>query len=655
MSGVIDFVNQAKTRVRTARGEMFLLSGDNRQLSLLPGDNVEFELRSRSRRSHRPADKQAHVVGVKRALEHLVVVQIIRSVRRSTNAVELLPIGLPGIGTVQISAKLAPSQWQSKYAFVKISLAPKNRTNATVWNLVEFISELNTSAEVANAVAMSRYGLSDDWPAAVLEEVNRISPKIGQDTLASRQDLRNIPFVTIDPPGAKDHDDAIFCERFSADVYRLVVAIADVSHYVEESSKINDEAYQRGTSIYLQETSLPMLPARLSGDLCSLRPGLDRLALSCDMRVNLSGDIVSFEFATAVIRSRLRLSYDEVSPADVEKYDPDIQSSLCSLLDLHQCFAVNRKNRNVLDLEIPAPILHFDANAEIASIDCSKRQLSHSLVEEVMLAANVCAARFISENYPQEAMYRVHDAPTDSSAEEFGALIKGLGLNVRRESDFTLADYAHILGQTHDNRDLAAGVHIHLLRSLSTAIYSRQRAPHFALNYPLYTHFTSPIRRYPDLIVHRMIKNLLKKNNRYYPGVPLRKIAADASYRERRAEACAREVTKWLVIGYMKNFIGEVFAGVVVDVKRFGLFVQLDNPYVDGLAAVESLGSEYFWYDNSKRQLIGEKSGRTYRIGMRVEVWLIGVDQELGHIDFELTDVPAARGRRSHEKRRRKK
>ncbi len=634
---------------------MFLLSEDARQFSLLPGDNIEFELRSRARRSHRSADKQAHVVGVERAPEHIAVVQIIRSVRRSSNAVELLPVGLPGVGSIQISSKPLPPDWHAKYAFVKISLAPVNRTKAIVWHLVEIISALDAPAEVANAVALSRYGLSNDWPAAVLEEVKRISPKIQQDALTKRQDFRNIPFVTIDPPGAQDHDDAIYCETVSADVYRLVVAIADVSDYVAASSKINDEAHRRSTSIYLQDTSLPMLPARLSGDLCSLRPGLDRLALSCDMKINSSGDIVSFEFAAAVIRSRLRLSYDEVSPEKTEKYAADIQSSLRSLFDLHQCLAANRRNRNVLDLEIPQPVLHFNANAEIAAIDCSKRQISHSLVEEAMLAANVCAARFISKNYPQEAMYRVHDAPTSRSAEDFGALVSGLGLSVNQQNDFTLGDYAHILDQIHDNSDLAAAVHIHLLRSLSTAVYSPQRAPHFALNYPLYTHFTSPIRRYPDLIVHRMIKNLLRKNDRYHPAAALSTIAADASYRERRAEACAREAEKWLVTGYMKNFIGQVFAGVVVDVKRFGLFVQLDAPYVDGLVAIEGLGSEYFGYDDSKRQLLGEKSGRTYRIGMRVEVWLTGVDQELGHIDFELTDVPQASGSRRRRKRRRKR
>ena len=650
-SGTVDFVNHRKIRIRTKNGKTYFLSQDCQDLNLLPGDRVDYVLRT----SSRTEKTEAFVDKVERCSSYLVVAQISDALRRRIRSTQLVPIGLPGISNIQISPDSVPQGLHGKHLLVELSRGIASRSNLPSWKFTALRKVLETPKEIANAVAMTRFGIHEQWPETVTQELGRINREIPKSEIKSRIDLRSYPFVTIDPPSAKDYDDAIFCDAIAQNKYRLMVAIADVGHYVGEGSQIDKQAFARGTSLYLPGYSIPMLPDKLSGDLCSLLPGKDRLALVCDMTVLSNGEIESYSFIEAVINSRLRLNYQGVSENRIENFDADVTSSLRNLFHLNQCFIANRENRNVLNLNIPEPVLKFDQNHCVSEILYSQKQVSHSLVEEAMLAANVCAAKFISENYSNEAMYRVHEAPSSSSANEFGCLTGSLGLYPTIRDKISLQDYAEIIDQIRDDGDLLSALQMHLLRSLSTAIYSQKSAPHFALNYPLYTHFTSPIRRYPDLVVHRMIKSVVSGSGFHNPTNQLSLVATEASYQERRAESCSREADKWMITGYMRDYIGEVYDGVIVDVKRYGVFVQLDSPFIDGLVSVENLGIEYFRYNRAAKQLVGTQTGRTYRIGMRLSIWVSGVDQELGTVDFELihSSKGKRRGRRKKHKGRR--
>ena len=630
-TATIEFVSNRTTRARAITGERFVVQTDRYQ-DVLPGDVVEL-IEFKGGRHQRTT---AAIHSVERLPEHTIVGWI-RERTGTASALDLIPLGFGRLGIIDVNAGATDLKHGD---YVMATVAKRHNQS---WTLLRIDRVLENSRDIAVSIALCRFGIREQWPEAVDVEIARIEDTSLTDCVSVREDLRNLPFVTIDPSSAKDHDDAIYCE-FDGDAGRLLVAIADVCFFVEAGSAVDQEANSRGSSIYLPEKLVPMLPSRLSSDLCSLVPGEDRLALVCDMKIDAKGKVVSYKFLEAVIRSHARLSYSEITAEGVTRdHSDEVTSSIARLLKLHERQLRARQDRGALELDIPAMRMKFDRDGDVESIEKSERMASHSLIEEAMLAANVCAAEFLHQHYPKAAMYRVHDAPIENDLIELNGILEPHGMDFPVDGIPEVGNYEILITQASAQSDFLCALQIHILRSLSTAVYSERKDPHFALNYPLYTHFTSPIRRYPDLIVHRMIKQALNNSSDSYNSQELNAIALQSSYFERRAESCEREADKWLKVNFMKDYVEHVFDSVIVDVKSFGLFVQLHSPYVDGMVSIYDLGSEYFQYSDYSRKLTGSVTGTCYGVGMPLRVRVSDVNVELGHINLKLVDRKSSR------------
>jgi ribonuclease R len=494
--------------------------------------------------------------------------------------------------------------------------------------------------------------LSESLPDTVPEAERRL-----------RTDLTHLPLVTIDGETAKDFDDAVYCEVLSGRRprkkeerkdneggrassaqkgggagFRLVVAIADVSHYVTHGDALDRDARERGNSVYFPRRVIPMLPEKLSNGLCSLNPGVERLAMVCDMRIAADGKIESYEFYPAVFRSRARLTYTEVAAmlgdeaGEAARRHRALLSHIRNLHRLYGILARARARRGAIDFETIETEMVFDANGKIERIVPVRRNDAHRLIEECMLAANVCASGFL-RRHDHPMLYRVHEGPTPEKLTALREFLKGFGLALTGGDKPHAADYARLLEKTKTRPD-ALLLQTVMLRSLQQAVYSPENAGHFGLAYESYTHFTSPIRRYPDLLVHRAIKAALQRR-RYEPG-NWRELGLHCSTTERRADEATRDVAAWLKCYYMKDRIGEIFDGSASGVASFGVFVALDDVYVEGLVHVSELGSDYFHFDAAKHQLMGERTRKRFRLGDRVRVWLVRVDLDTARIDFTL-------------------
>jgi ribonuclease R len=486
-------------------------------------------------------------------------------------------------------------------------------------------------------IALRKFELPFEFSGAARREAGRLPEAVRPTDLAGREDLRALPLVTIDGETARDFDDAVWCER-SDGGFRLIVAIADVGHYVKAGGALDREARERGNSVYFPRRVIPMLPEKLSNGLCSLNPRVDRLVMACDMAIGAHGAVQRYRFYPAVINSHARLTYSEVAEA---LYAPesgaarrlaDMLPRLRDLDSVYRALARARVRRGAIDFDTVETVMEFDDQGKISRILPYERNDAHRIIEECMLAANVCASDVLRRG-EHPALFRVHEGPTREKLAKLREFLKEFGLQLGGGEQPHASDYARLLDKLAGRPDKQL-LQTVMLRSLQQALYSPDNVGHFGLAYEAYTHFTSPIRRYPDLVIHRAIKAVLA-GGRHSPG-DWSQIGLHCSATERRADEATREVESWLKCHFMKDRVGEQFEGSVSAVAPFGIFVALDEVYVEGLVHVSELGADYFHFQETRHELVGERTGARFRIADRVRVQVVRVDLESKKIDFRL-------------------
>ena len=525
-----------------------------------------------------------------------------------------------------------------QYVVVKLTRQPDKHTQP-VGKIIEVIGD-QISTGIATDVAIRAFELPHVWPKSVKSDIRSLqADKINKSK--DRKDLRKTPFITIDGEDARDFDDAVFCEK-KGKKWTLYVAIADVSHYVKPKTALDDEAIARGTSVYFPDRVIPMLPEVLSNDLCSLIPDVDRLAMVCEMNIEADGRVLDYRFYKAVIRSSARMTYTAVSDIVVNKKTSlrkRYQNLITHLDDLYGLYKIMHKARirlGMLDFDTTESRIIFDNQGNIASIEAMLRNDAHRLIEEFMLAANISAAKYLVQN-KKPALFRIHDCPKQEKLVDLREFLKAFSLKLDGGDTPTAKDYAKIINKIQ-GRPEAHLIQTVLLRSMPLAYYGEKNLGHFGLAFEAYTHFTSPIRRYPDLLVHRAIKAMLESEKGKYPYTLdiMHEFGTHCSSTERRAEEASREVVQRLKCVYMRDRIGEEFEGTITSVTGFGLFVELNDVFVEGLVHVTSLPADYYHHDPIHHQLRGERTGRTYRLANQLKVRLIRVDTDENKIDFEL-------------------
>ncbi|MBP6501512.1 MAG: ribonuclease R [Rhodoferax sp.] len=552
-----------------------------------------------------------------------------------------------------------------------------------VGRVKEVLGEID-DAGMEIEIAVRKYSVPHEFSEACIAQARGIPDKVRPQDKKHRVDLTDVPLVTIDGEDARDFDDAVYCEpttsgrgKSAVKGWRLLVAIADVSHYVETGSPIDVDAYDRATSVYFPRRVIPMLPEKLSNGLCSLNPEVERLCMVCDMFIDSTGEVTAYQFYPAVMWSHARFTYTEVAAILANTRGPEAlrrKERVGDLMNLHDVYrALNsaRNRRGAVDFETVETQIVCDENGRIEKIIPRTRNDAHKLIEEAMLAANVCSADFILQS-KHPGLYRVHEGPTPEKREILSSYLKATGIGMDISDDPSPREFQAIAHATKDRPD-AQQIHAMLLRSMQQAIYTPSNSGHFGLAFESYTHFTSPIRRYPDLLVHRVIKAILGKTKYQLPVLPtpgeahaklsrrLEKGAASrakdggekpvklnadgmawlaaglhCSANERRADEASRDVEAWLKCKYMREHLGEEYGGVVTSATSFGIFVTLDAMYVEGLVHITELGGEYFRFDELRQELRGERTGMRYSIGTRVRVQVSRVDLDGRRIDFRL-------------------
>jgi len=503
--------------------------------------------------------------------------------------------------------------------------------------IVEVVGD-EDSSDIELEIAIRKHNLPYIFSPATLAEAAAFGDKVTATDRKGRVDLRDMALVTIDGETAKDFDDAVYAEK-SGKGFRLIVAIADVSHYVKLKTALDTDARERTTSVYFPRRVIPMLPEALSNELCSLRPNVDRLCMVCDMQVSAAGVITGHEFYAAVMNSKARLTYTEVAALlpSLETAKPkagSIDASLKTLYALFQVFRKAREYRGALDFEGQEAVFTFNDDGSVASIKPAVRNDAHKLIEEMMLAANVCTAQFL-DAAKQPLLYRVHDIPLPVKLAALRETLSLRGLTLGGGEEPTPQDYAVLIKQTKDRID-APALHTVLLRSLPQAIYTPDNAGHFGLAYDHYAHFTSPIRRYPDLLVHRGIKAVLA--GKKYTTEDWKRLGEMCSANERRADIASREVTQFLKSKYLESHIGEEFVGTISGVVPFGVFVTLDETFADGLIHATTLPRDYYQLGNDKVTLVGQRSGFKLSLGERVRVKIAAVNADTAKVDFQYVE-----------------
>ncbi|MEQ1812984.1 MAG: ribonuclease R [Candidatus Nitrotoga sp.] len=491
-------------------------------------------------------------------------------------------------------------------------------------------------------IALRKHDLPYEFPPAAKHQAEKFSVKVLPEDYAGREDIRHLPLVTIDGETARDFDDAVYCEPHESG-FRLVVAIADVSHYVKPGDALDKEAFNRGNSVYFPRRVIPMLPEELSNGLCSINPHLERLCMVCDMQVSAQGDIEKYRFYPSVMFSHARLTYNQVADMLTHPQGETAQQFASVLPYINHLYALfktllkAREKRGAIDFETLETQMIFTGQGKIERIIPVVRNDAHKLIEECMLAANVCTANFLQEN-KHPVLYRVHEGPTPEKLEAVREFLKEFGFDLGGGDKPEAGDYAKLLKKIKGRPDTAL-LQTVMLRSLRQAQYAPENLGHFGLGYEAYTHFTSPIRRYPDLLVHRAI-NAVLQNKQYKPNEKWEALGAHCSQTERRADDATRDVEAWLKCFYIRDHLGSTFEGTVSSVTGFGLFVALDDLYIEGLVHVSELGTDYFHFEPTKHQMLGERTGKRYRLGDRVRVKVVRVDMESAKIDFTLELPP---------------
>ncbi|MEE9355954.1 MAG: ribonuclease R [Methylococcaceae bacterium] len=512
-------------------------------------------------------------------------------------------------------------------------------------------------------VAIRAHELPNQWSDDLLKEIKPLTRDVPESAKQNRVDLRDTPLVTIDGEDARDFDDAVYCQK-TPKGWKLLVAIADVSHYVRTETALDDEAKLRSTSVYFPEQVIPMLPEILSNGLCSLNPNEDRLCMVCELNINEQGKVMRSRFFEAVMRSHARLTYTKVAAMLVDnnkklqKKYKQILPHLQELYSLYQVMRVSREDRGAMDFDSQETQIIFGEDRKIEQIVPVVRNDAHKLIEEFMITANMAAARFLNKNKIPRLL-RIHDGPGVEKLLALRTFVSELGLQLGGGAKPTPRDYMDLVNSVKDRPD-AHLIQTVLLRSMSQAVYSPETKGHFGLALEAYAHFTSPIRRYPDLLVHRAIRHCLqgKTPESFYYGFPeMVTLGEHCSTNERRADEATRDVVSWLKCEYMLDKVGEEFTGIISAVTSFGFFVELADIYVEGLVHVSSLGQDFFHFDPISHQLKGERTGTHYRLGDSVSVIVARVDLDEKKIDFNLLEQKKAvkKTNKKTKKRSRKK
>ena len=545
-------------------------------------------------------------------------------------------------------------------------LQQPTRHTQPVGRVVEVLGEIDDPG-MEIEIAVRKFDVPHEFSQAALAQAAAVPDTVKRNELKGRVDLRDIPFITIDGEDARDFDDAVYCEAVELGTekrrkpgWRLLVAIADVSHYVQPHDPLDDDAIERGTSVYFPRRVIPMLPEALSNGICSLNPGVDRLVLVCDMVIQASGakagTVTAYQFYNAVIHSHARTTYTDIWAALQQPDGPAakgmkaVYPHVKDLYELYHLLSASRVTRGAIDFDTVETKIICNPLGRIEKIVAYERNDAHKLIEECMLAANTCAADYIKRN-KRIGLYRVHEGPTPEKLKALRDYLRNIGLSLDGGEDPSTNDYAKLLVAAKGRPDYEV-IQTMCLRSMQQAIYSPEESGHFGLAYDAYAHFTSPIRRYPDLLTHRVIKSIMD-SKRYTP--QLDDIAASVSLpqkdrehgiweklglllsaRERRADEASRDVEAWLKCWFVKEHVGEVFSGRITGVATFGVFITLDTLFVEGLVHVSELGSDYFQYNEMLHELRGERTGIRYRLTDAVQVQVARVDLEARRIEFRL-------------------
>jgi|TARA_B110000211_G_scaffold221458_1_gene269117 ribonuclease R len=568
---------------------------------------------------------------------------------------------------------------------VNVTQRPTKRSNA-VGEVIEVLGE-HMAPGMEIEIALREHDLPNQFSPEVIAEVSGIADEVEESAKAPRVDLRDLPLVTIDGEDARDFDDAVYCKPNPNGGWTLWVAIADVSYYVRDKTALDEEAISRGNSVYFPSQVIPMLPEKLSNGLCSLNPDVDRLCMVCEMSISAAGDLSSSKFYPAVMRSKARFTYSKVATilgVNPEQKDEDYRAELRSqyqalipdldnLNAMYHVLSKARTKRGAIAFETTESQFLFNSDRKIASIVAMVRNDAHKIIEECMILANVATAEFI-EKHKKPGLFRVHDKPSEDKYNNFLSYVNELGLDLssmgERKEQPEPKDYCHILEKIADRPDQEL-IQTMLLRSMRQAVYQSDNIGHFGLALPSYSHFTSPIRRYPDLVVHRVIKAILDEQakdeanagaHNYTPEAVI-ELGEHCSMTERRADDATRDVSDWLKCEYMQDHVGDTFTGVISTVTNFGLFVRLADLHIEGLVHITSLGHDYYHFDDVRMCLTGENSGAKYRIGDTVEVQVAAVNLDEKKIDLALAGAnavikrakPAAKSKSSDKHKRGKR
>ncbi len=525
---------------------------------------------------------------------------------------------------------------------------------APLGRIVEVVGNVDDPG-VDLRVVVAKHGLPDGFPPEVLAEAESIPDEVSPDALSEREDFRERPIVTIDGETARDFDDAVEVEILENGNFLLGVHIADVSHYVREGSTLDQEAFHRGTSVYFPERAIPMLPERLSNGICSLNPGVDRLVQSVFVEVSPAGKVIQSRFADGVMRSRARMTYTKVrqilvdrDPAVLEEYR-ELVPLFERMLALFKILRARREIRGAIDFDRPEAEVTLDEAGRVVDVRVAERNVAHRIIEEFMLLANeTVATRFAEQKAP--TLYRIHEPPDEKRVEAFEELIMGLGYRLRSPSEsLQPRAFQRLLARVEGKPEERLVSYV-MLRTMKQAVYSEENRGHYALAAAYYTHFTSPIRRYPDLVVHRLLRELREKGPPKGEKAEERKrrlveIAERSSFTERRADDAERELVDWKKVRFMADKVGDVFEGVVTGVTGYGLYVELLEFFVEGMVHISSLVDDYYHYNEEAHSLRGESTGRMFRLGDMVSAQVIRVDLNLRRVDLSIEGVKPRRGR----------
>ena len=526
-------------------------------------------------------------------------------------------------------------------------ITPPSQYRQPVGKVVELLGD-HMAPGMEIDVAIRDHELPLDWPDAVEQEIATLTPQVPEDAKKGREDIRKVPLVTIDGEDARDFDDAVYCEKDGRG-WRLLVAIADVSHYVKPGTALDEEAKERGNSVYFPERVIPMLPEILSNGLCSINPDVDRLCMVCEMFITPAGVVKDYRFFEGVMRSHARLTYTKVAAMLVDR-DAALRTQYAAVVPhledlyrLYQALRVQRDKRGAIDFDTTETRIVFGADRKIERIVPVVRNDAHKLIEECMIAANVCAGKYLEEK-EIPTLFRVHEGPGDEKLLNLRAFLSELGLSLGGGEKPEPKHYAKLLKQIQKRPDLHL-IQTVMLRSLKQAVYAPDNLGHFGLSIEAYVHFTSPIRRYPDLLVHRAIRHALsgKPAQKFrYDHNDMIALGENCSATERRADEATRDAVDWLKCEFMTDKVGETFDGLITGVTGFGIFVELKDIYVEGLVHVTALSNDYYRFDPAKHRLLGERTNTVYRLADNVRVRVMRVSLDDRKIDFELADSSPA-------------